>query len=253
MTKPLPSAFLDRLSAFLPEPDFRFALAGLSAPRPASFRINVLKSDAESVEAELRKKGIAFEKSSAVPGAYVVPREHEYALKGTDAYYGGKIYVQSLSSILPALFLDLEGPARVLDVCAAPGSKTTQIAAILGGEGEIVALEKHQIRFDKLIHNCRLQAAENVHAVKSDALAYFADHPEDSFDAVLLDAPCSAEGRIRPDDEKTFGFWTEKNVLEKAAAQASLIDGAFRVLKSGGVLVYATCTLAPEENEGVVS
>lgn len=108
MAKPLPSAFLDRLSAFLSEPDFRLVLSGFSAERPASFRVNGLKSRPEEVEAELTKKGIRLEKFLPVPGAYVVPRENEYALKGTDAYYGGKIYVQSLSSMLPAAYLNLK-------------------------------------------------------------------------------------------------------------------------------------------------
>ena len=108
MTKPLPSKLLDRLSAFLSEPDFRSALSGFSSDRQASFRVNGLKSDAASVEAELLAKGVRFEPFPVLPGAYVVPREHEYALKGLDAYYSGKIYVQSLSSLVPAMFLDLK-------------------------------------------------------------------------------------------------------------------------------------------------
>lgn len=253
MTKPLPSRLLDRLSTFLPESDFRAVLAGFSAPRPASFRVNGLKSDFLSVEADLLKKGVRHAHFDAIRGAYVVPREDEYSLKGTDSYYGGRIYVQSLSSMLPVHFLDVPPDARVLDVCAAPGSKTTQIADRLRGRGEIVALEKHQIRYDKLVHNCRLQGADRVRAVKADATAYIAAHPNETFDAVLLDAPCSAEGRIRTDDERTFGFWTEKNVREKAELQSELLEASYGVLKPGGVLVYATCTLAPEENEGVVS
>lgn len=92
----------------------------------------------------------------------------------------------------------------MLDVCAAPGSKTTQIADALGGGGEVVALEKHQIRFDKLVHNCRLQGASSVIPVKTDAIAYLDRFSGDGFDSILLDAPCSAEGRIRISDEKTF-------------------------------------------------
>lgn len=244
---------LDRLSAFLPESDFRSVLAGFSNERPASFRVNGLKSAPAAVEAELEKRGIAFEPFWAIPGAYVVPRENEYALKGTDAYYSGKIYVQGLSSLVPARFLELKPGSRVLDVCAAPGSKTTQIADLLGNRGEVVALEKHQIRFDKLVHNCRLQGASSVVALKTDANLYLERFSGDGFDAILLDAPCSAEGRIRSADEKTFGFWTERNVLEKAALQSSLLKAAFAALRPGGTLVYSTCTLAPEENEGVVS
>lgn len=131
MTKPLPSALLDRLSSFLSEPDFRFVLSGFSAERPASFRINGLKSNVFEVESALAAKGVRFERFDRLPGAYVVPKEDEYALKGSDPYYSGKIYVQGLSSLIPARFLELRPGARVLDVCAAPGSKTTQIADML--------------------------------------------------------------------------------------------------------------------------
>ncbi|MDQ1343799.1 MAG: tRNA (cytosine49-C5)-methyltransferase [Patescibacteria group bacterium] len=75
----------------------------------------------------------------------------------------------------------------------------------------------------------------------------------DGFDAILLDVPCSAEGRIRTEDERTFGFWTERNVWEKAALQSQFLQASFASLRPGGSLVYSTCTLAPEENEGVIS
>lgn len=233
MTKPLPPALLDRLSSFLSEPDFRAVLDGFSSERPASFRVNGLKSNVLEIESALLAKGIRFERFEVIPSAYVVPKDDEYALKGTDAYYGGKIYVQGLSSMLPARFLNLKNGARVLDVCAAPGSKTTQIADLLGGSGEIVALEKHQIRFDKLVHNCRLQGAQAVKPIKIDAIPYLERFSGDGFDAILLDVPCSAEGRIRLSDEKTFGFWTEKNLLEKAELQKTLLATAFSALRPG--------------------
>lgn len=124
---------------------------------------------------------------------------------------------------------------------------------MLSGGGEIVALEKHQIRFDKLAYNCRLQGAQSVKPVKIDAIPYLERFSGDGFDAILLDVPCSAEGRIRISDEKTFGFWTAKNIEEKAELQKTLLSAAFSALRPGGTLVYSTCTLAPEENEGVVT
>lgn len=181
-----------------------------------------------------------------------MPKEDEYALKGTDLFYGGKIYVQGLSSQIPVHFLGLKPEMRVLDVCAAPGSKTTQISATMGHSGEVVALENHQIRFDKLTHNCRLQGTTNIILEKTDALAYLSKN-ETLFDAILLDVPCSAEGRIRSDDERTFGFWNLENIAKKAELQLQLLTAALFRLAPGGTLVYSTCTLAPEENEGVVS
>lgn len=84
-------------------------------------------------------------------------REHEYAIKGTSAFYEGKIYLQSIASQLPALVLDPQPGESILDVCAAPGSKTTQLAMMMSNRGSIYAIEQNQIRYDKLMHNCLLQ------------------------------------------------------------------------------------------------
>jgi 16S rRNA C967 or C1407 C5-methylase (RsmB/RsmF family) len=84
-------------------------------------------------------------------------REHEYTIKGTTSFYEGKIYLQSIASILPVYVLDPESGDTVLDVCAAPGSKTTQMAMMMENKGKIYAIEQNQIRFDKLMHNCNLQ------------------------------------------------------------------------------------------------
>jgi len=93
---------------------------------------------------------------------YLFDREHEYAIKGTRAFYDGKIYLQSLASMIPVLALDPRSNETILDVCAAPGSKTTQIASAMHNTGKIVAIEQNQIRFDKLMHNCRLQGVMNI-------------------------------------------------------------------------------------------
>ncbi len=123
----------------------------------------------------------------------------------------------------------------------------------MGNTGKIVACEKHQIRHDKLLHNLALQGATNVETFKMDALKLCEELEQGSFDAILLDVPCSAEGRIRANDERSYGFWSVRNIEEKAILQKSLLDAVLPLLKKGGVLVYSTCTLAPEENEGVIS
>jgi 16S rRNA (cytosine1407-C5)-methyltransferase len=252
MSKPLPKPFFDRLSALLSPDDLAGTIAAFGSERDAAFRVNTLKSSAEEVEAALTAKGIRFERVPELENAYVVPKSDEYALKGTDLFYGGKIYVQGFSSQLPVHFLDLKVGMRALDVCAAPGSKTTQMAAVMGNRGEIVALEKNQIRFDKLAYNCKLQGADIAMPEKTDALPYLAKNGA-LFDAILLDVPCSAEGRIRLDDERTFGFWSLPNIATKAELQTDLLVAALMRLAPGGTLVYSTCTLAPEENEGVVT
>lgn len=186
-------------------------------------------------------------------------REHEYAIKGSRVFYDGKIYLQSIASLLPVFALEPESGETILDVCAAPGSKTTQIAMIMENIGRIFAIEQNQIRFDKLMHNCALQGATIVEGVKMDARHWLADTGanvvvvDDAmdilFDRILLDAPCSAEGRIALNNEKTYGFWSLDNIIKKAELQSELLKMSFARLAVGGTLIYSTCTLAPEENE----
>lgn len=123
----------------------------------------------------------------------------------------------------------------------------------MNNTGTIIACEKHQIRHDKLGHNLRLQGVINTETHKMDAIKYSEEIGKEKFDAILLDAPCSAEGRIRADDERTFGFWSRNNTLHNAEIQRGLLKSVVPLLKSGGTLVYSTCTLAPEENEEVIS
>ena len=89
-------------------------------------------------------------------------RAHEYAIKGTRAFYDGKIYLQSIASMIPVIALEPKTGETILDLCAAPGSKTTQLAMMLHNSGKIVAIEQNQIRYDKLMHNCTLQGATNI-------------------------------------------------------------------------------------------
>lgn len=126
------------------------------------------------------------------------------------------------------------------------------MAASTENTSMIVALEQNQIRYEKLLYNIRLQGATSVVGKKMDARRYLTE-ADIYFDAILLDAPCSAEGRIDLRNEKTHGFWSLENIEKKAELQKELLSLALDRLKKGGELVYSTCTLAPEENEGVVS
>lgn len=206
-------------------------MTGYSHERFCSFRINTLKSSAEEIESFLQSRNIPFSRAPFPPFAYTIERRHEFALKGSDVFYEGKIYVQGLASQIPVTILGVQDGMRVLDVTAAPGSKTTQIAALMNNTGEIVACEKHRIRHDKLLYNLRLQGVTNTKTHKTDALQLMRELEQTSFDAILLDAPCSAEGRIRLDDERTYGFWSLKNIREKVAIQTSLLEASIPLLK----------------------
>jgi 16S rRNA (cytosine1407-C5)-methyltransferase len=138
----------------------------------------------------------------------------------------------------------------VLDVCAAPGSKTTQMALMMKNRGEITALDSVKNRFYKLKAVCTLMGALNVKCLLTDARRFRAG--DTLFDKIMVDAPCSSEGRFTTLDKDSFGYWSPRKIKEMAHKQKGIILSAARCLKPGGFLVYSTCTFAPEENETVV-
>lgn len=150
-----------------------------------------------------------------------------------------------------ALFAGEEMPKRVMDVAAAPGSKTTQIAARMGNQGAILANEFSASRVKVLHANISRCGIANVALTHFDGRVFGAAVPE-SFDAILLDAPCSGEGVVRKDPD-ALKNWSVQSNLEIAATQRELIDSAFHALKPGGTLVYSTCTLNRDENESVLA
>lgn len=227
----LPKKYLQRIESFLSEEDFKQTIKGYTEDRSCSFRINTLKSSEKEVESFLYSSNITFAKVPFLPLAYTIYRRDEFALKGSPLFYEGKIYIQGLSSQFPAMVLEPKEGMKILDVTAAPGSKTTQISALMNNTGVIVACEKHQIRYDKLVHNIKLQGATNIETYKMDAVKLMAELENESFDAILLDAPCSAEGRIKLGDERTYGFWSLKNIQEKVAIQTSLLEASIPLLK----------------------
>ena len=141
---------------------------------------------------------------------------------------------------------------RVLDLCAAPGSKTGQIAAVMQDAGEIVAVEKVRDRFFRLRANVAGQGATCVCARLGSGTAVAHTDPE-AFDRVLLDAPCSTEGRFQTNVPATTAYWSPRKIKEMRAKQGRLLYAAVQALRPGGTLVYSTCTFAPEENEGALA
>lgn len=227
----LPKKYLQRIESFLSKSDLEQTIKGYSEDRACSFRINTLKSTETEVESFLYSKSITFEKAAYLPLAYIIEKKDEFALKGSPLFYEGKIYLQGLTSQLPAVLLDIKEGMKVLDVTAAPGSKTTQISALMNNTGSIIACEKHQIRHDKLVHNIKIQGATNIETHKMDAFKLMTELEKESFDAILLDAPCSTEGRFKLSDERSYGFWTLQNIRDKAVIQTSLLKASIPLLK----------------------
>ncbi|MDA1029506.1 MAG: RsmB/NOP family class I SAM-dependent RNA methyltransferase [Bacteroidetes bacterium] len=246
-----PEAFVERYTSTFGQDRLNQILTGFDADRWTWFRVNLLKSDIESTIESLRDLGIAFQMDPNFPDAgYVLPEQRD-ALLGSKLVEKGLVYVQGLASQLPVRFLDLRPGLSVLDLAAAPGSKTLQIAQLTSVQDEIAAVELVRKRKFKLLDNLRRHGAEYVRVFLQDGSKVWKYRPE-YFDRVLLDAPCSSEGRFQLNDPSSFSYWSSSKVKEMVRKQRRLLFSAVHSLKPGGVLVYSTCAISPEENEGAI-
>jgi len=246
----LPPAFNERLKKLIPEDRLREVLDSFSIVKKVAFRIQKPGISQQDVEKELA----ALEPApvSWCPQAFTLEREKIRSLQETPLYQSHALYIQSLSSMAAVLALDPRPGERVLDLTAAPGSKTTQIALLMKGEGELVANEKNRHRFFKLKAIADAQGLPNIRLTMIPGEVWGFREPE-SFDKVLLDAPCSSEGKFKADDPKSFGYWKPSKVREMSKLQKRLLLSALSAVKPGGRLLYSTCTFAPEENEEVLT
>ena len=247
----LPPEFLDRLRRILPKDRYAPVLESFSLPKATTFRVNPLKSDAESLRRELEAARLHPEPVEWLPGAFRLPASERRALTEHDAFYQGRLYIQNLSSMLAPLLLEPRPGERVLDLAAAPGGKTLMMAGMMENQGWISAVEPVKERFHKLRRNIESSGATIIHTYMKDGRGVGRAVPE-HFDRVLLDAPCSSEAKFRSDDPRTTVYWSPRKVRESQKLQKRLILSAWESLKPGGRLLYSTCSFAPEENEGVV-
>lgn len=250
----LPDEFLAQMRQALPDP---FALdafiAACQRPLRRSLRVNTLKISVADFLMLVAPYGWQLTPVPWCEEGFWIERDDEEALPlgSTAEHLSGLFYIQEASSMLPvtALFADGNTPDRVMDVAAAPGSKTTQIAARMNNQGAILANEFSASRVKVLHANISRCGISNVALTHFDGRVFGAALPE-AFDAILLDAPCSGEGVVRKDPD-ALKNWSVASNLEIAATQRELIDSAFHALRPGGTLVYSTCTLNRDENEAV--
>ncbi len=213
-----------------------------------SIRINTLKSSAKHLIPLLKERGWEIEKTPWYDDGYYVKTTE--TVGKTMEHSLGYFYVQEAASMLPPIDLEPGKDEVVLDMAAAPGSKTTQMSMMMENTGVLVA---NDIRMDKiraLSSNTQRCGCFNTILTRMDGRR-FNNHPE-KFDKVLIDAPCSGTGSIRK-SWKILKMWNPKGITSLSRNQRALIMAAYRTLKPGGLLVYSTCTLEPEENEGVVN
>ena len=228
-------------------------IAACQRPLRRSIRVNTLKISVADFLALVSPYHWQLTPVPWCEEGFWIEREDEASLPlgSTAEHLSGLFYIQEASSMLPvaALFADGNAPERVMDVAAAPGSKTTQIAARMANRGAILANEFSASRVKVLHANISRCGIQNVALTHFDGRVFGAALPE-AFDAILLDAPCSGEGVVRKDPDALKNWSVESN-LDIASTQRELIDSAFHALRPGGTLVYSTCTLNRDENEDV--
>ncbi|MDD5194945.1 MAG: RsmB/NOP family class I SAM-dependent RNA methyltransferase [Candidatus Omnitrophica bacterium] len=244
----LPYEFLSRLEQLYPN-HYQQIINTFINKKPTTFRINYLKTDLLSLRKNLLQERIRFQELKFPAGAFVA-KEPLRQLQETKLYKLGHIYVQNISSMIPPLILSPKNGETILDLCAAPGAKTTEIVS-LAPDALVTATERDRIRYYQLLSNLEIQGAGKVSTMLIDGIWVRKKFPE-YFDKILLDAPCTAEGRFFLHNPRTYKYWKEKKVRELSRKQKDLLAASFFALKEGGELVYSTCTFSPEENEGVI-
>ena len=224
-------------------------LEGYSASRKVTFRVNTLKSNVEKIENSLKEEKIEYEKVPWSEEAFIVDNVKEIDIQKLDIYENGEIYLQSLSSMLPPIILQPKENADILDMTAAPGGKTTQMASLSSNKSHITACEMNNIRIEKLKYNIEKQGASCVYIMQKDSRQiddFF------SFDQILLDAPCSGSGTLNSEDNNISKYFTTKLIEKTTKSQSTLLKKALKILKPNCEMVYSTCSILEKENEEIV-
>ena len=209
--------------------------------RVTSIRINTLKTTKEEILNILDSNNIKYREVSWYKDGLIIDSNN---IEELDIYKEGKIYLQSLSSMIPPIILDPRDNETILDMTASPGSKTSEIAQISNNKAMITAVEKNKKRYESLKYNLDKLGVKKCNVINKDARYldefYF-------FDKVLLDAPCSGSGTLDNINDFDEELLNRINIIQK-----ELIDKAISLLKSKGILIYSTCSILDKENEDVI-
>ncbi|MGC9514268.1 NOL1/NOP2/sun family putative RNA methylase [Methanocrinis sp.] len=225
--------------------EYERLLEATMRPLPVTARINTLKTDREELLSRLEEGKVAYRPFSWYPFGLRLEVEKPGNLIEN---LMGHIHVQEEISMVSPVVLDPRPEERVVDLCAAPGSKTTQMASMMENRGLLVANDPANSRIASLRSNCERAGAINVVVTRHDGRRF----PSTKFDRVLVDAPCTGQGMARK-DITVLDRWSLKRSLGLQRLQRSLLRRGTELVKPGGTVVYSTCTFAPEENEAVVS
>lgn len=220
-------------------------------PLRKSLRVNTLKMSVADFQIAAAKRGWKLQPVPWCAEGFFIDREDRSIALGRDLLHQtGCFYMQEAASMLPPSLLAVQPGETVLDMSAAPGSKTTQVAGAQQGSGVIIANDVQENRLWTLKANVHRLGVTNVVITKKVG-QWFAKHMTERFDRVLCDAPCTAQGTVRKDSD-ALQYCGLENIEKMARLQVQLLEAAIHATKTGGCVVYSTCTLTPEENEGVV-
>ncbi len=248
----LPDEFLERLALILPEDRLAGVIAHLHANKPVFARLNPLQAPPEQTLEHLVNAGLRAVPVPWMSTGFMVPLEQREQLTHSEPASDGRLYIQNPSSWLPVLALGVQPGMEVLDLAAAPGGKTTHIAALMDNEGRLAAVEPVRDRFFRLRGNLERCGVTIGATYRKDGRLVGRQVPG-RFDRVLLDAPCSSEARFIAGEPDSWAHWSPRKVKEVSRKQKGLIMSAFDALKPGGRMVYSTCSFSPEENELIVA
>ena len=237
----LPELFLKRMETQLGR-EFPEFLASLERPRAVALRFNPQKGEAPQLP--FVTAPVPWEKTGYYYNPDARPGLHPY-------HDAGVYYLQEASAMAPAVLLNPQPGEKILDLCAAPGGKTTQIAGKMAGRGLLVCNEIHPKRAKILSQNVERMGIVNA-LVLNEAPAALAQRFPGFFDRILVDAPCSGEGMFRK-EAAAVADWSPELVDMCARRQGEILDAAAKMLRPGGYLVYSTCTFAPQEDEEAVA
>lgn len=226
-------------------PSKQLIINGSKMGRISSGRINTLKLDKNQFIQIMNNESINIKFIDWYENGFITDDIDK--IRQLEIYKNGSIYIQSLSSMLPSLYLEPKAKETILDMAAAPGGKTTLIAALTKNQAAITACEQNPIRFQKLKYNIEKQGVSNCYLIQKDARQlddYF------TFDSILLDAPCSGSGTL--DLNRENKQFTKELVDKSIKVQHQLLSKAIKMLKKGQTMIYSTCSILNEENEEIV-
>lgn len=224
-------------------------LEGLTKSRKTTIRVNTIKTSMTEIKEILEKEEISFKEVPWNDFALIIENADESRIRKLQIYNNGEIYMQSLSSMIPPIVLNPQANESILDMAAAPGGKTTEMACLSNNQAMITACEKNKIRCDKLKYNLEKQGANRVTIMQEDArkLSDFF-----KFDKILLDAPCSGSGTINITDSNLEKYFSKELYIRAIKTQKELLEKAAKIVKIGGEIVYSTCSILKDENEKIV-